>query len=105
MEARLQRLEDDVSAIKADVAALRRSEYATKADLDDCSKRLVKWIVGTGLATGIVITATMVFEARHILAEGPAVAPAPTIVIIAYHCSPAKNKNGAGKKVARSSFF
>ncbi|GAB3472645.1 hypothetical protein GCM10027321_45950 [Massilia terrae] len=72
------------------MAALRRSEYATKADLDDCSKRLVKWIVGTGLASAIAIIATMVFEARHILAEGPGVAPAPTVVIIAYPLQPSQ---------------
>jgi hypothetical protein len=81
LDTRVAKLEADVSAIKADVAFII-SNYATKADLDEMSASLVKWVVGTAAALGAVAITVIAFVLKNAVPKVATASPTPIIITI-----------------------
>lgn len=79
MEARVKKLEDDLLAIKTDVAVIR-SNYLTKHDLAEAMSAQVKWIVGTAIVLGGLALTIMTFVLNNAIPKAPTTPPAQLVI-------------------------
>jgi hypothetical protein len=79
MERRIERLEQDMSDIKSNVAVIK-SDYVTRADLNASVNSLIKWIVGTAIALGAAGVTVITFVRNN--ASPPRAASQPQPIVI-----------------------
>ena len=79
MESRVKKLEDDLLAIKTDVAVIR-SNYLTKHDLAEATNAQVKWIVGTAVVLGGMALTIMTFVLNNAIPKAPTTPPTQLVI-------------------------
>lgn len=79
METRVKKLEDDLLAIKTDVAVIR-SNYLTRHDLTEAMGAQVKWIVGTAVVLGGMALTIMTFVLNNAIPKAPATPPTQLVI-------------------------
>lgn len=79
MERRIDRLEQDMSDIKSNVAVIK-SDYVTRADLNASVNSLIKWIVGTAIGLGAAGVTVITFVLNNATQQRAPSQPQPIII-------------------------
>lgn len=83
--------EEDINAIKERIAEVEKAvvridawlpSLATKADVQEASSSMVKWVVGTALAGAAALVTVMTFVLNNAVPKPSAVSQSPTILIV-----------------------
>lgn len=84
MEARVAKLEDFAQDTRERLTRIetKLDSFATKADLQEMSSSMIKWVVGTAVGLGVAAITVMTFVLNNAAPKVPTTPPAQAPIII-----------------------
>ena len=92
MEARVVKLEDFAQDTRDRLTRIetKLDTFATKADLQEMSSSMIKWMVGTAVGLGVAAITVMTFVLNNAAPKATTAAPQPPIIINVPSAAPAQ---------------